>query len=1030
MRRSDKNNQSRTLKRPRAEAGLDLRTKVARAGGPMGYSLEQSQPTQEDGAASERSTGIYGQRVAASCDATTSVLRRRLLFPNTAHSKAASRASGRSCFSRQTSTARTVSRPAVHVVCAISENMARETCVASLDAGSPTTMQVTKQGNGQTYAETLSYLELLQPDEVLLNEGRKNSQLVRKILEMYQQSSLGYTQESDKGQGEELRTSTVVKFISRASFDQTRGSEILRRIARPETYDASVIEEYILLSSAHALVNYTQQSLGANFAPRSLFLSVNSGGNNRMAIDRATLLQLELLVNSKTGKTKHSLIGTIDKTRTVVGGRLLRTNLMMPPTNVDTINARLDLVDLFLSNEDFFYSVLEHLSRLPDVDRMLSNVALIPKSKKKGDEDEPINVRMAAKGISALVGIKSSLSAMPALSSVLQAQLVSLPRERSQNHGDEERTTRTDRSSLLVGLGGSAQSPSAKRLQANHLLKAIIFTLNQPELKEVLDAVSDVFTPSTEFSRNANAMKHQECFALKADEGGIMSLLRKNYLANVDDIYKKADEYAEIYGYNVVVKYTTLRGYFLAIPSDAGKDLPTIFIQPSLSGRYIHCTTEAITSLNTRAKDNVRDLLIMTHSCIQDVLEFARERYDAIAALCDAIALLDMCHSFADTVSLSNQLWSRPLVVDPEISPKETNQNDTSSVLSTALVIRKGRFGIEVPYSGHGQAGDFVANDAFAGANTRLTLVTGINGSGKSTYLKQLAIIVVLAHCGSYVPAEQASIPLRDRLCTRIGNADDQENNISTFMLEMKEMAFICNNITPKSLVLIDELGRATSNEDGVALAWSVVEYILKKKAMTYFVTHYPKLTELAELYQSVQNIHLGATLSPDTREIKYTHRIEQGACSVPTDYGVSLAGACGWPDDTVAVARKLELEARAQLAGGSRSGIIDAEIKHSQMRAQQNLDNVLKSLQDFIEVENASSFHHLRRELGSLRDDMAPADDPELARTIFTALLPSEMGPWDDSVKPTLDDTSSISSTSSAGSSTGSDGSSSSDDS
>ena len=109
-------------------------------------------------------------------------------------------------------------------------------------------------------------------------------------------------------------------------------------------------------------------------------------------------------------------------------------------------------------------------------------------------------------------------------------------------------------------MGGGARSTSSGKLEANHLLRAIVCTLRQPELNEVLQAVSDIFTPSTEFSRNANAMRHQECFALKADEGGIMALLRKNYLANVDDIYKKADEYAELHGFHVIVKYTTLRG--------------------------------------------------------------------------------------------------------------------------------------------------------------------------------------------------------------------------------------------------------------------------------------------------------------------------------------------------------------------------------------------------------------------------------------------------------------------------------------
>jgi DNA mismatch repair protein MSH4 len=153
-----------------------------------------------------------------------------------------------------------------------------------------------------------------------------------------------------------------------------------------------------------------------------------------------------------------------------------------------------------------------------------------------------------------------------------------------------------------------------------------------------------------------------------------------------------------------------------------------------------------------------------------------------------------------------------------------------------------------------------------------------------------------------------AKIPIRDRVCCRIGNTDDQEHNISTFLLEMKETAFICNNATDRTLVLVDELGRATSNEDGVAIAWSTSEYLLKKRAMTFFVTHYPQLSSLATIYPSVQNIHLGASISQDPHgEISYTHKAIPGPCTVSTDYGVKLSGICGWPVEVVEDASKIQ---------------------------------------------------------------------------------------------------------------------------
>ena len=535
----------------------------------------------------------------------------------------------------------------------------------SMDAGSPVSIFVTKQGNGQTYAETVAYLETLKPDEILLNDGRRHSQLARKIMELFNVSSTSiddpvndHSQEVNKHNKDvpdsrygELDSSTVVKFISRASFDQTKGAELLMRIAREETYDPTMVEEYILLSSTHAVLQYVQQCLGATFMKNSVNLSINSGGNNRMTIDRATMLQLELLVNAKTGKVKDSLIGAIDCTKTTVGSRLLRSNLMSPPARVDTINTRLELVDLFLSNAEFFYAVLEHLSQLPDVDKMLSNIMLVPRKGQRNASNVDgnfVNERTASKGISALVYIKSTLQALPSFAAILQNHLQTIKStQQNDRTAREDYTVVTDRSSILVGLGGGVTHVSLYR---HHLLNAIIYAMTQPALTTVLKAISDTFTETTTFTRNNNAMRHQECFALKCEEDGMMSVLRKAFLANVDDIYRKADEYAEVFGLSVSVRYSSSRGYYLAVPADVGTDLPIVFLQPAKSGRFINCTTEEINSLNTRAQDNVHDLLLMTHDRIQEVMSVAREHYDAIATLCDSVALLDMCHSFADNV--------------------------------------------------------------------------------------------------------------------------------------------------------------------------------------------------------------------------------------------------------------------------------------------------------------------------------------------------------------------------------------------
>lgn len=127
------------------------------------------------------------------------------------------------------------------------------------------------------------------------------------------------------------------------------------------------------------------------------------------------------------------------------------------------------------------------------------------------------------------------------------------------------------------------------------------------------------------------------------------------------------------------------------------------------------------------------------------------------------------------------------------------------------------------------------------------------------------------------------------------------ENNISSFMLEMKETAFICNNATSRSLILLDELGRATSNEDGVAIAWAVAENLLAKGAMTFFVTHYPQMCQMSRIYPSVQNQHLKASISDDgDGVVHYSYKIGCGPCDANSNYGVNMAKACGWPSDVV----------------------------------------------------------------------------------------------------------------------------------
>ena len=369
---------------------------------------------------------------------------------------------------------RALSMLSKHIVCAISENLARETCITTMDATAPTTLEIHKMANGQTYIETLSYLEMIGPHEIVLNEGRRNSQLCRKVVALFDsmvhsnimddtplrndknscaelnECSTNFKRTAKRGDWKhddktnyiglqtpaamnkksstphllkkgESDMQTIVKFLPRSYFDQTRGAELLQRVVHDSSYDPSIINEYIVLSSSHALAAYIQSCLG-----KSLKICMNWGGRYRMAIDRNTISHLELLSNAKTGKNKNSLISTIDCTKTNIGSRLLRSNLISPPTGIATINARLDLVDDFLDDEEFFYEVLGQLEALPDIDKMMAHISLVPdrqratKRKRTNGKTKQVTARMVSRGISALVCIKSTLSVIPNFARVLE----------------------------------------------------------------------------------------------------------------------------------------------------------------------------------------------------------------------------------------------------------------------------------------------------------------------------------------------------------------------------------------------------------------------------------------------------------------------------------------------------------------------------------------------------------------------------------------------------------------------------------
>jgi DNA mismatch repair protein MutS len=246
-----------------------------------------------------------------------------------------------------------------------------------------------------------------------------------------------------------------------------------------------------------------------------------------------------------------------------------------------------------------------------------------------------------------------------------------------------------------------------------------------------------------------------------------------------------------------------------------------------------------------------------------------------------AVAVVDVLVSLSD-VAVTRR-YSRPKVTD-----------------GTRIKITDGRHAaLEVMLGPN----EFVPNGIEIGdGGTTLMIVTGPNMAGKSTYMRQCAIIVLLAQMGSFVPAKSAEIGLVDRIFTRVGAFDDLTAGQSTFMVEMVETANILNNATERSLVILDEIGRGTSTFDGMALAWAVAERIVQMKSRALFATHFHQLTDMAKQYHGVKNVHTLAKESGDT--IVFLHKVVEGGTD--RSYGVQVAALAGVPDQVVKRAKEL----------------------------------------------------------------------------------------------------------------------------
>ncbi len=376
---------------------------------------------------------------------------------------------------------------------------------------------------------------------------------------------------------------------------------------------------------------------------------------------------------------------------------------------------------------------------------------------------------------------------------------------------------------------------------------------------------------------------------MKSGIDGMLDLARHTYCQCVQDIHNLTETYAKEYPEAVPrVQMSSTRGYFLQLPSNM-TTLPSIYTQCIKNVKTISCTTAEVASLSDRARGALNEALILTNGIVQGIMAKIREDMDSLFAMVESIALLDLIQGFARLVASSNRTYCKPqLVAAGPLSISKGYHPITDSLMKT---------------SGATVSGGFRPNDLTFAMTRNILIVTGANGTGKTTLLKQIAIIVVLAQIGCFVPCEEAIIPVRDSILTRLTTSDDAENNLSSFQVEMIETKRCLESVTSRSLVLVDELGRGTSTAEGCALAWSVCEAMASSPAYTMVVTHYPLICKLSKHFQNIVNVHLQTGQGSDYGEGEGSnaHAIADGpADALKVGYGIQTAQDCGFPIEIV----------------------------------------------------------------------------------------------------------------------------------
>lgn len=326
------------------------------------------------------------------------------------------------------------------------------------------------------------------------------------------------------------------------------------------------------------------------------------------------------------------------------------------------------------------------------------------------------------------------------------------------------------------------------------------------------------------------------------------------------------------------VKYNRVHGFYIEVSKAQGGSVPEHYIRRQTLKNAERYITEELKEYEDKVLSAREKALAREKQLYQQVIDRLQPELNAMQLMAQSLAQIDVICNFAERATTLNL-----------VRPKMTQE--------VGINIIEGRH----PVVEANQSAPFIANDLVFNDSTRMHVITGPNMGGKSTYMRQNALIALLAHTGSFVPAREATIGPIDRIFTRIGAADDLAGGRSTFMVEMTEMANILRNASPKSLVLVDEIGRGTSTYDGLSLAWAcALDLANRLKSFSLFATHYFEITELAQQVPTVNNVHLDAV--EHGQDIVFMYHVKTGPAN--QSYGVQVARLAGLPDSVIDTAK------------------------------------------------------------------------------------------------------------------------------